>query len=85
MLRAYGDNSARSLGGNAQLVVCSVLLLGKLAEESDFVFAGRFPLVIRFECRLEVRFDVHVECLGFELRVRRIVDAWYRFSRSEMM
>jgi hypothetical protein len=56
-----------------------VLLLGQIAEESDFVLARGFPLVVRLESRLEVRLDVHVEGLGLELRVRRVVHAGHRF------
>ena len=56
-----------------------MLLLGQIAEESDFVLARGFPLVVRLESRLEVRLDVHVEGLGLELRVRRVVHAGHRF------
>ena len=69
-----------SLGGDAQLVVRSVLLFGQFAEEPDFVLARRFPLVVRLERRFEVRLDVDVEGLGLELRVRWVVHTWHRFS-----
>ena len=52
-----------------------MLFLGELAEELDLLFARRFPIIVRLECALEVRLNVHVECLRFQLTVRRVVDA----------
>jgi hypothetical protein len=57
------------------LLAVLVLLLGEGAEEVDLVFAGGLPLVICFEGGLEVRFDVHIECLRLELTIGGVVDA----------
>jgi hypothetical protein len=52
-----------------------VLLLGELTEELDLLLARGFPIIVRLERALQVRLNVHVECLRFQLTVRRIVDA----------
>ena len=52
-----------SLGGDAELNVRFLLFLRECAEETDFLLAWRFPLVIRFKCALQVRLDVHVKGL----------------------
>lgn len=57
-----------------------MLLFGQLAEEINLAFVRRTPLVISLEGRLEVCLDVHVECLGLKLGIRRIVHARDRFG-----
>lgn len=64
-----------SLCGDAELLAVFVLLLRQGAEEVDFVLRSRLPLVIRLECRLEVRFDIHIERLRLKLTIGWVVDA----------
>lgn len=64
ILSVSGDFSKTlSLRRNAQLRLGFLLLFGQCAEECDLFCAGRFPLVIRLKCALEMRFDIDVEGL----------------------
>ena len=52
-----------------------MLLLGELTEEVDLLLVCGFPIIVRLERALQMSLNVHVECLRFQLTVRRIVDA----------
>lgn len=54
---------ALSLGRDACLNSCSVLLLGQGTEEVNLVLARRLPRIVRLECALKMRFDIYVERL----------------------
>ena len=64
-----------SLGSNAKLVALSLLLFSKLSEEIYLVLGWGLPLIVALECALQVSLNIHIECLGLQLRVWRIVDA----------
>ena len=74
-----------SLGRDSQLFVSLLLLFGQCAEEADFLLARWLPLVVRFECALEMGLNIDIECLRFEARVRRVVDAWHGLGGGEMV
>ena len=58
-----------------------MLLLRELTEELDLLLARRFPIIVRLERALQMRLNVHVECLRFQLTVRRVVHARDRLRR----
>ena len=68
-----------SLGSDAKLIALKLLLFSKLTEEIYLVFAWRLPLVIALKCALQMRFNIHIECLRLQLRIRRVV-----YSRSSL-
>ena len=67
------------------MYVCLLLLLRQHAEETDLLFGGGFPLVVRLEGVLEVRFYVDIECLRLDCRVRGIVNTGHRARRAQVM
>ena len=62
-----------------------MLLLRKLTEELDLLLASGFPIIVRLERALEVCLNVHVECLRFQLAIRRIVHARNSLRRCQMV
>ena len=58
-----GSRSGNSLGGNAKLDSLFALLFSHFTEEGNLLFVGWLPLVITFECALEMSFDVYIEGL----------------------
>jgi len=61
------------------------LLLRQLSEKIYLVFAGWFPVVVGLECALQVSFDVHIKCLWFQLRIRRVVNSRLSPGASQVM
>ena len=74
-----------SLSRDTQLYIGLHLLFGEGGEESNFLFAGRFPLIVRFESGLQVSFDVYIEGLGLYSGIGRVVHTRYSTSRSQVM
>ena len=62
-----------------------MLLLCDFTEELDLLLRSRLPVVISFECTLQMRFNIHVKGLRLELAVRRVVDTRNDFSGVKVM
>ena len=61
------------------------MFLGELSEEPNFLLAGWLPLIIRFECALQVRFDIDIKRLRLQMRVRRVIHAWNCLGRCQVV
>ena len=52
----------------------SNLFFWKFSEEINFFFTRRFPIIISFESTLQMRFNINIKCLGFQLWIRWIIN-----------
>ena len=62
-----------------------LLFLGKRSEELDLLLIRRPPLVVDFERALQVLLHLHVEGLRLHVDKRRVVHAWNRLRRHQVM
>ena len=71
----------KSLCRDTELNSILDLLFGQSSEEVDFVGAWGPPLVVSFKGGLEVRLNVHIKGLGFQLTIGWVVHARHRLRR----
>ena len=62
-----------------------LLFKRQCTEELNLLLIGWFPLIVNFECRLEMLFNFNIECLRFDIDKRWIVNTWYRFRGDQVM
>ena len=74
-----------SLSWNSQLFGCLCLFLRQFSEETNLLFARRLPLIIGFECALEVSLDIDIERLRLQVRIRWIINTWNCLCRCQMV
>ena len=74
-----------SLGSDAELIALKLLLFSKLTEEIYLVLAWRLPLVVALERALQMRFNINVECLRLQLRIRWVVHSRGSLRRGQVV
>lgn len=62
-----------------------LLLQRQSTEELNLLLVGRLPLIVNFECRLEVLFNFDIECLRLHVDEWRVVNTWDGFGGHQVM